>query len=59
MRATAAVKLGAILKSFPKEWDVDEDRLQQMVRLTKEVLAAALAIEGDPKVLKTPERTRR
>lgn len=53
MRATAAVKLGAILKSFPKEWDIDEDRQQQLVRLTKEVLAAALAIEADPKVLKT------
>jgi hypothetical protein len=53
LRATAAVKLGAILKSFPTEWDVDEDRRQQMIRLTKEVLAAALAIESEPKVLKT------
>lgn len=53
LRATAAVKLGAILKDFPKEWNAEEDRQQQMIRLTKEVLAAALAIEGDPKVLKT------
>jgi hypothetical protein len=53
LRATAAVKLGAILKSFPTEWDVPDDRQQQMIRLTKEVLAAALALESDPKVLKT------
>jgi|GEM_PF-770097 len=53
LRATAAVKLGAILKDFPKEWNAEEERQQQMIRLTKEVLAAALAIESDPKVLKT------
>lgn len=53
LRATAAVKLGAILKSFPAEWDIPEERQQQMIRLTKEVLAAALALESDPKVLKT------
>lgn len=53
LRATAAVKLGAILKSFPKEWNVEEERREQMIRLTKEILAAALSIEDDPKVLKT------
>jgi hypothetical protein len=53
LRATAAVKLGAILKSFPTEWKVVEKRQKQMIRLTKEVLAAALALETDPKVLKT------
>ena len=53
LRATAAVKLGAILKSFPNEWNVEEERREQMIRLTKEILAAALAIEDDSKVLKT------
>ena len=53
LRATAAVKLGAVLKSFPTEWNVLPARQQQMIRLTKDVLAAALALESDPKVLKT------
>ena len=53
LRAGAAVKLGAILKSFPYEWDVSNDRQEQLVQLTKQVLAAAMSIEKDPKVLKT------
>lgn len=53
LRAAAVVKLGAILQSFPSEWNVDEERQAQLKQLTKQVLAAALAIEKDPKVLKT------
>jgi hypothetical protein len=57
LRAAAAVKLGAILKSFPSEWGGDQprakEREEQLIQLTKQVLAASLAIEKDPKVLKT------
>lgn len=53
LRAAAAVKLGAILNSFPSEWTVTEARKEQLIELTKQVLAAALAIEDDAKVLKT------
>ncbi len=53
LRAAAAVKLGAILKSFPTEWTVSDARKEQIIQLTKQVLAASLAIENDPKVLKT------
>src|SRR5882672_3143048 len=53
LRAAAAVKLGMILKSFPSEWAIDEERKRQMIQLTKQVLAASLAIEKDTKVLKT------
>ena len=53
LRAAAAVKLGAILNSFPHEWNVSDERERQLVLLTKQVLAAALSIEKDPKVLKT------
>jgi hypothetical protein len=53
LRATAAVKLGAILESFPDEWLVSPVRLEQIIQLTKQVIAAALAIEKDNKVLKT------
>lgn len=49
----AAVKLGSILKSFPAEWNVSDIRKEQILQLTKQVLAAALSIEEDPKVLKT------
>lgn len=44
-----------MLKSFPPEWRwaVTEDRQNQLIELTKKVLAAALAIESDDKVLKT------
>lgn len=53
LRASAAVKLGSILKSFPSEWDVSDERKEELYQLTKQVLAAALSIEKDPKVLKT------
>ncbi len=53
LRAAAAVKLGAILKSFPAEWNVSIRRKKQLLQLTKQVLAAALSIETDSKVLKT------
>ena len=53
LRAAAAVKLGALLKSFPAEWSVSEARRDQMIQLTKQVLSACLAIEKDEKVLKT------
>jgi hypothetical protein len=53
LRAAAAVKLGAILKSFPSEWIVSEVVKDQIIQLTKQVLAASLAIEKDDKVLKT------
>lgn len=53
LRAAAAVKLGAILNSFPVEWNVSQARKEQMTELTKQVLSAALSIEKDEKVLKT------
>ena len=53
LRAAAAVKLGSILKSFPAEWHVSGPRKKQLIELTKQVLAAALAIEENKKVLKT------
>lgn len=53
LRAAAAVKLGAFLRSFPSEWNVSDERRGQLIQLTKQVLAAAVAIESDPKVLKT------
>jgi len=53
LRAAAAVKLGSVLKSFPAEWNVSHVRRNQLFQLTKQVLAAALSIETDKKVLKT------
>jgi hypothetical protein len=53
LRAAAAVKLGSILKSFPSEWNVSDARKDQLKELTKQVLAAAMSIEEDEKVLKT------
>jgi hypothetical protein len=53
LRAAAAVKLGSILKSFPAEWNVSDARREQLMQLTKQVVAAALSIETDKKVLKT------
>jgi hypothetical protein len=53
LRAAAAVKLGSVLKSFPSEWKVSDTRKKQIIQLTKQVLAAALSIETDKKVLKT------
>lgn len=53
LRAAAAVKLGTILKSFPSEWEVSDTRKEELVQLSKQVLAAALSIENEKKVLKT------
>jgi uncharacterized protein YjbI with pentapeptide repeats len=53
LRAAAAVKLGMLLKSFPPEWTEDDERKEQLTLLTKQVLAASLAIESEKKVLKT------
>jgi len=53
LRAAAAVKLGSILQTFPSEWRVSPERIKQLAQLTKQVLAAALSIETDEKVLKT------
>jgi len=57
LRCVAAVKLGNILQSFPKEWedhlDKDNNRRDRIIELTKRVLAASLAIEEEPTVLKT------
>jgi uncharacterized protein YjbI with pentapeptide repeats len=57
LRAAAAVKLGQILKSFPDEWAGEQrgagERKEQLIQLTKQVLAASLTIEEDSKVLKT------
>lgn len=54
LRAAAAVKLGAIIQSVPKEWNGDKDnRKNEIIELTKQILAAALAIEPDEKVRKT------
>jgi len=52
IRAAAAVKLGGILKEFPAVWRVGAARRQEMIDLTKRVLAASLSIETDPTVLK-------
>lgn len=53
LRAAAAVKLGSVLRSFPSEWNVSDERKEQLFQLTKQVLSAALSIETDKKVLKT------
>ena len=52
LRAAAVVKLGMLLRSFPHEWNVEEDRRKQLIDLTKRVLAASLSIEKDATVLK-------
>lgn len=53
LRAAAAAKLGKFLQSFPVEWDLSPERHAELRDLTKKVLAASLAIETEPKVLKT------
>ena len=58
LRAAASAKLGLILESFPEEWDVSENkdeninRKNQRIDLTKKILAASLSIEKDKSVLK-------
>ena len=46
------MRLGKLLQSPPVEWRVSDARRQELSRLTKQVLAASLAIEKDEKVLK-------
>lgn len=53
LRAAAAVKLGMVLRGFPNEWNVSDDRRKQLIQLTKQVLAASLSIEKEETVLKT------
>ena len=53
LRAAAVVKLGMILRSFPREWVVADSRRDQLIDLTKQVLAASLSIETEAKILKT------
>lgn len=57
LRASAIVKLGTILREFPIEWRVSNDEINQrieaqIVQHTKDVLANALAIEENTRVLK-------
>jgi len=52
LRVASAVKLGKLLESPPVEWHVSDDRSRELSDLTKQVLAASLAIEKEPKVLK-------
>ena len=53
LRTAAAVKLGELLRAFPQEWQVSNSRRDELIQLTKQVLAASLAIEQEEKVLKT------
>ena len=52
LRANAAMKLGKVLQSPPVEWHLEDDRRDEIWSLTKQLLAASLAIETEPKVLK-------
>jgi hypothetical protein len=52
LRAASAMRLGKLLEAPPVEWHIDPDRQRELGDLTEQILAAALAIETDPKVLK-------
>jgi hypothetical protein len=52
LRANAAMKLGKVLQSPPVEWHLEAERRDEIWSLTKQLLAASLAIETEPKVLK-------
>jgi Pentapeptide repeats (8 copies) len=52
LRAASAMRLGKLLEAPPVEWHVSPDRQQELGDLTEQILAAALAIETEPKVLK-------
>jgi hypothetical protein len=52
LRVASAMRLGKLLQSPPVEWHVGPARRQELSQLTKQVLAASLAIETEPKVLK-------
>lgn len=56
LRAAAAVKLGAVLEKYPSTWEVEGERStetkQELIDLTKQVLASSLTIEPERAVLK-------
>jgi hypothetical protein len=52
LRAASAMRLGKLLEAAPVEWHVTPERQQELGDLTEQILAAALAIETEPKVLK-------
>ena len=52
LRVASAMKLGKLLESPPVEWHITEQRSRELSELTKQVLAASLAIESDPTVRK-------
>lgn len=52
LRVASAMRLGKLLESPPVEWRVSDNRRHELSRLTKQVLAASLAIEKEEKVLK-------
>ena len=52
LRVASAMRLGKLLQAPPVEWRVSDVRRQELSQLTKQVLAASLAIEKDEKVLK-------
>jgi hypothetical protein len=52
LRAASAMRLGKLLEAPPVEWHVSPDRQRELGDLTEQILAAALAIETEPKVLK-------
>jgi multisubunit Na+/H+ antiporter MnhG subunit len=49
LRANAAMKLGNVLQSPPVEWHLEDERRDEIWSLTKQLLAASLAIETAPK----------
>ena len=52
LRAASAMKLGKLLQAPPVEWHLTPERERELGDLTEQILAAALAIETEPKVLK-------
>ena len=52
LRVASAMRLGKLLQAPPVEWRVSDERRRELSQLTKQVLAASLAIEQEEKVLK-------
>jgi uncharacterized protein YjbI with pentapeptide repeats len=52
LRAASAMRLGKLLEAPPVEWRLSAERQLELGDLTEQILAAALAIETDHKVLK-------
>lgn len=52
LRTAAAMKLGRLIYEPPVEWSLTPQRSDELRALTKQILAASLAIEADPKVRK-------